>query len=344
MVAGDSVSGDSVKDVDSRQQALEQWAEQELGQVVSGVPASSDASFRRYFRYALNGQDGKPEHTLIAMDAPPPQEDCAPFVDIAHRLASAGLNVPDIVAQDLERGFLILSDLGTETYLSVINDANADTLFADAIQALVAMQANTTTAGLPSYDEALLRRELDLFPEWYLQHHLGVEINDELQARLDSCFDCLITEILKQTQVFVHRDFMPRNLMVSEPSPGVLDFQDAVLGPISYDAICLFKDAFLSWPEQKIEQWLQQYWQQAQQRQLAVPSSFENFQRDCDLMGVHRHLKVIGIFARICHRDGKSEYLSDVPRFFEYLKPVLARRPVLGELKALLEELQVLPV
>ena len=323
--------------IDSRQQALEHWASEILGETVVGEPASSDASFRRYFRYQLAGR------TVIAMDAPPPQEDCQPFVNIAQRLSVAGLHVPAIIAQDVERGYLLLSDLGGQTYLDVINAENADHLFSDAINALVTMQAHTATEGLPCYDEALLRRELNLFPEWYLRRHLGLELDTELQQRLDHCFDQLIAEILKQSQVFVHRDFMPRNLMLSTPNPGVLDFQDAVLGPVSYDPICLFKDAFISWPEQQVEQWLQQYWQLALEQGIPVPALFREFQRDCDVMGVHRHLKVMGIFARICYRDGKSHYLKDVPRFIGYVMPVLARHPELVPLKTLLDELLGLP-
>jgi aminoglycoside/choline kinase family phosphotransferase len=193
---------------------------------------------------------------------------------------------------------------------------------------------------LPEYDEALLRRELELFPHWYLQQHLGLAIDADLQASLDSLFQHLIDHALSQAKVFVHRDFMPRNLMVSEPNPGVLDFQDAVRGPISYDPICLFKDAFISWPEKKVEQWLGRYWQQALDSGLPVPSSFEQFQYDCDLMGLHRHLKVIGIFARICHRDGKPRYLEDAPRFFNYIATVAARRPDIPGLAAVLNYCQ----
>lgn len=320
--------------MDTRQEALEAWLRSFCDDPLNAVPASSDASFRRYFRYSLKGR------SVIAMDAPPPQEDCRPFVDIAQRLHSAGLHVPEIMASDISQGFLLLSDLGSETYLDVMNTANADSLFTDAIDALVTMQANTAVAGLPEYDEALLRRELMLFPDWYLKRHLGLSIDPFLHNKLEALFDFLIAEVLKQGRVFVHRDFMPRNLMVSTPNPGVLDFQDAVLGPISYDPACLFKDAFISWPAPKIQYWLQDYWQKAQQKGLPVPACFADFQRDCDLMGVQRHLKVIGIFARICHRDGKPHYLSDVPRFFNYLREVAERRP---ELEVLSDLLSLLP-
>lgn len=315
--------------IDERQQVLERWLNDVTGASLQGSPASSDASFRRYFRYQINGQ------SRVAMDAPPP-EDCRPFVDIAQRLAQAGLHVPEIVASDLERGFLLLSDLGKQTYLEVINDSNADALFADAIDCLLVMQQQVVTDGLPCYDEALLRRELQLFPEWYLQRHLGLVIDQTLQRDLDDLFDFLMKQILSQPQVFVHRDFMPRNLMISTPNPGVLDFQDAVLGPISYDPICLFKDAFVSWPEDKVSQWLALYWRRARLAELPVPTRFDDFVRDCDLMGMQRHLKVIGIFARICHRDGKPHYLDDVPRFFDYLQHVLVRRSEIPGLAAIL--------
>ena len=318
--------------IDPRQQALEQWLSEVSGAPLQGSSASSDASFRRYFRYQINGQ------SRVAMDAPPP-EDCRPFIDIAQRLAGAGLHVPDIITSDVERGFLLLSDLGTQTYLDVINHSNAEGLFADAIDCLLIMQQHADTAALPCYDEALLRREMQLFPEWYLQRHLGLEIDRALQGELDALFDFLLAEILSQPQVFVHRDFMPRNLMISAPNPGVLDFQDAVLGPISYDPICLFKDAFISWPEGKISQWLERYWRRALLAKLPVPVHFDDFVRDCDLMGMQRHLKVIGIFARICHRDGKPHYLDDVPRFFDYLQQVLKRRPGVPGLAAILAKI-----
>ena len=322
---------------DARQRELEQWVSTFCGEPLQGQPASSDASFRRYFRFHCQGE------SLIAMDAPPATEDCRPFVQVAQLLADAGVHVPEIKAHDLDRGFLLLSDLGTQTYLDVITADNADPLFSDAIAALIAIQSASQPGVLPNYDEALLRRELELFPEWFLQGHRNIDLNEEWRALLDRLFDQLIELVLGQNQVFVHRDFMPRNLMISEPNPGVIDFQDAVYGPISYDPICLFKDAFLSWPQAQVQQWLQQYWQQAKAAGLAVPDSFEQFLFDCDVMGVQRHLKVIGIFARICHRDGKPHYLSDVPRFFTYLKEVAKRRPELEALRKLLQKLDEEP-
>jgi aminoglycoside/choline kinase family phosphotransferase len=344
IIKGESVLVSAV--VDARQQQLEQWLSSQYGQGVSGVPASSDASFRRYFRYQLGGQ------SLVAMDAPPQTEDCRPFVQIARMLDKAGVAVPEILAEDLERGFLLLSDLGRETYLQVMladdfDILRADALFSRAIESLLLMQQIDAQTILPAYDESLLRRELMLFPDWYLQRHLSIDLalNGDLKILLDDLFDNLIAQVLAQGQCFVHRDFMPRNLMIGNSdvaAAGVLDFQDAVYGPVSYDPICLFKDAFISWPEADVERWLKQYWQQACVLGLPVPDVFEDFYRDCDYMGVHRHLKVIGIFARICHRDGKAHYLEDVPRFFAYLKTVAQRRPELSALSQVLAKLEEL--
>jgi aminoglycoside/choline kinase family phosphotransferase len=296
--------------------------------------ASSDASFRRYFRWEGEGR------SFVVMDAPPPQENCKPFVDIAFLLAKSGINVPKIYAEDLERGFLLLNDLGNKTYLDVIDGENADALFNDALQALLAYQQLPMVAPLPSYDVALLRRELELFPEWYVKRELGVEFDSTQQQQWQQVSDLLIDSALAQPKVLVHRDYMPRNLMLSEPNPGVLDFQDAVYGPVTYDVTCLFKDAFLSWPEERVRGWLQSYWQQASALNIPVQPDFEDFLRASDLMGVQRHLKVIGIFARICHRDGKPRYLADVPRFFSYIEAVIARRPELAELQALFTSLR----
>ncbi|EPA95498.1 aminoglycoside phosphotransferase [Pseudomonas sp. G5(2012)] len=277
---------------------------------------------------------------MIVMDAPPPQENCKPFVDIAFLLAKSGINVPKIYAEDLERGFLLLNDLGNQTYLDVIDSENADNLFNDALQALLAFQQLPMVAPLPSYDVALLRRELQLFPEWYVKHELGVEFDAAQQVLWQQVSDLLIDSALAQPKVLVHRDYMPRNLMLSEPNPGVLDFQDAVYGPVTYDVTCLFKDAFLSWPEERVRGWLENYWQQAAALDIPVQPDFEDFLRASDLMGVQRHLKVIGIFARICHRDGKPRYLGDVPRFFAYIDAVIARRPELAGLDVLLASLR----
>ena len=332
-------------DQDVRLQHLKVWLDEQLANLYAAqgwgiVPpatltaASSDASFRRYFRWEGAGK------SFVVMDAPPPQENCKPFVDIAFLLAKSGINVPKIYAEDLERGFLLLNDLGNKTYLDVIDSENADDLFKDALQALLAFQQLPMVAPLPSYDVALLRRELELFPEWYVKRELGIELDSAQQALWQQVSDLLIDSALAQPKVLVHRDYMPRNLMLSELNPGVLDFQDAVYGPVTYDVTCLFKDAFLSWPEERVRGWLQLYWQQAGALGIPVQPDFEEFLRASDLMGVQRHLKVIGIFARICHRDGKPRYLGDVPRFFAYIEAVVARRPELAALGELLTSLR----
>ncbi|WP_323115314.1 aminoglycoside phosphotransferase family protein [Pseudomonas guariconensis] len=332
-------------DHDVRLQQLTDWLDEQLdrlfrenawGEVPEGslTAASSDASFRRYFRWQGGGR------SFVIMDAPPPQENCHPFVDIDHLLASAGVHVPVIHAQDLDRGFLLLGDLGHQTYLDIIDSDNADALFADAIDALLAFQRLPMGAPLPSYDVALLRREVELFPEWYVGRELGLTFTEAQQATWQRVSQLLIDSALAQPKVLVHRDYMPRNLMQSAPNPGVLDFQDAVYGPVTYDITSLFKDAFVSWPQARVEGWLRDYWQQAQAAAIPVQADFEDFHRASDLMGVQRHLKVIGIFARICHRDGKPRYLTDVPRFFAYIDEVISRRLELAELGQLIAELK----
>jgi len=317
---------------DIRRRALDQWVSDWLGAPVSGEVASADASFRRYFRYRHGGR------TLVAMDAPPEQEDCRPFVDVAGRLAHAGVAVPEILHQDLARGFLLLTDMGRETWLTALDEGNADAWFGDALDTLITQQRFADSEGLPGYDRALLRRELDLFSHWYLGEHRGLRLDGDAARRLEAVFDTLIESALAQPRVFVHRDFMPRNLMVSDPNPGVIDFQDAVCGPLSYDLISLFKDAFLSWPEARVLDWLRDYHRRAAAVGLPVPENFDDLLRWCDLMGAQRHLKVIGIFARIRHRDGKPKYLEDAPRFFAYLRTVIGRRPdELGDLGQLLD-------
>lgn len=330
--------------MDERLEALKVWLQPQLEQLfadrgMGAVPAaslqaaSSDASFRRYFRWEADTL------ALIVMDAPPPQENCEPFVRIAGMLAEGGVSVPQVLAADLQQGFLLLDDLGRQTWLEILNADNADRLFGQALDALIAIQQIPAAGRLPEYDEALLRRELQLFPEWYLQRHLGIELDAHQQQLWERSSDLLINSALAQSRVLVHRDFMPRNLMLSEPNPGVLDFQDAVYGPVSYDVTCLFKDAFLSWPQERVDGWLLQYWQRAREAGIELPSRFEDFLLASDLMGVQRHLKVIGIFARICHRDGKPRYLADVPRFFSYIEEVLRRRPELQPLRELLDSL-----
>ncbi len=319
-------------ELDERVQALEAWASEELEHPVHAEPVATDAGFRRYFRFRT------PARSVIAMDAPPELEGTAVFIRVAELLRDAGVHVPDILARDTGRGFLLLTDLGERTWLQVLSEDNADERFPRALESLLRMQSATREGVLPEYDELLLRRELALFPDWYLRRHLRVEPDAKLEEQLNQVFDLLVEQALAQGRVWVHRDFMPRNLMDTDPDPGVIDFQDAVLGQISYDPICLFRDAFISWPEKRVTEWLQQYWSQALERGLPVPPDFESFHRDCDLMGAHRHLKVLGIFARLRYRDGKPKYLEDAPRFLNYLHTVIERRAELAPLGELLEK------
>ncbi|MET0345443.1 MAG: phosphotransferase [Casimicrobiaceae bacterium] len=328
---------------DARLAALHDWLATTLRtRDYTLAPASADASFRRYFRVTLAAPAAiaGDARTLVAMDAPPPQENCAPFVHVAALLAAAGIHAPTVHAQDLDRGFLLLTDLGTTTYLQALDEDNANALFADAMDTLVRWQSATREGVLPPYNAALLRRELMLFPEWYLARHRGVTLTDQEQASLLTVFERIIAANLAQPAVFVHRDFMPRNLMVSTPNPGVLDFQDAVVGPITYDVASLFKDAFLSWPEERVLDWTIRYWERARRARLPVPSDFALFWRDVEWMGLQRHLKVLGIFARICHRDGKPAYVEDTPRFLAYVRPVAGRYDELKPLVRLLDRIE----
>lgn len=318
-----------------RKLQLQSWLEAQLkGGPLTLTAASADASFRRYFRLQYG------DRTLIAMDAPPAHEDCHAFVRIAGLLAAAGLHVPEIIASDFEHGFLLLSDLGTTSYLQALNAdgaAAADRLFADATDALIRWQLASKPGVLPPYDRALLRRELELFPEWYLQRHRGLTPGAAQRRMLDSVFDALLESNLAQPTVYVHRDYMPRNLMVCTPNPGVLDFQDAVYGPITYDVASLFKDAFISWDEARVLDWTARYWEKAKRAGLPVDTDFGAFYRDFEWMGLQRHLKVLGIFARLHYRDGKPGYLDDTPRFIAYVRAVAARYTALAPLLALLD-------
>jgi hypothetical protein len=297
-------------------------------------PASADASFRRYFRVDAG------DASLIAMDAPPDKEDSRPFIQVAGLLLAAGLNAPRVLEADLAQGFLLLTDLGTTTYLSALNDDSASTLFDDAMEALVRWQLASRPGVLPPYDDALLRRELNLFPDWYVARHLGHVLNDRQSQALHRMFDRIVASNLAQPRVYVHRDYMPRNLMVASPNPGVLDFQDAVMGPITYDVASLFRDAFISWDEARVVDWVVRYWQKARRAGLPVDSDFGAFWRDFEWMGLQRHLKVLGIFARINYRDGKPHYLTDTPRFVGYVRSVTRRYDDLAPLARLFDELE----
>ena len=325
-----------------RKQQLEAWLKINLKQAFTLTTASADASFRRYFRVHLN-QQYLDSLTLIAMDAPPPQEDCTSFVDVAKLLLEAGLNVPKVIAQDLQNGFLLLSDLGDDTYLSQINQENALKLYGDATNALIKMQLASKQNVLPPYDEELLTREMQLFLDWYVSKHLNITLNNEQQGWLQTTFDVLNKNILAQGQVTVHRDYHSRNLMicqgVSGHNPGILDFQDAVYGPITYDLVSLLKDAYIQWDEEQIIDWAVRYWQPAKKAGLPVPDDFSEFYRDFEWMGAQRHIKVLGIFARLSYRDGKDGYLKDMPLVMHYLRKVCERyvelRPMLRLLDAL---------
>jgi aminoglycoside/choline kinase family phosphotransferase len=297
-------------------------------------PASADASFRRYFRASFSN------NSLIVMDAPPQHEDCKPFLHVGKLFAGAGVNVPLVHAQDLEQGFLLLSDLGAFTYLQALNEKNAAQLYADAIDALIKIQLASRENELPQYDEALLRRELELFPEWYISRHLGVTLTKKQSENLERTFKSIVANNLAQPCVYVHRDYHSRNLMLNENNPGILDFQDAVYGPITYDLASLFKDAYIKWDEEVTMDWIIRYWEKARKVGLPVREDFGEFYRDYELMGVQRHIKVLGIFARLYHRDGKEGYLKNMPLVMEYLRRACERYIDLKPLLNLLMELE----
>jgi N-acetylmuramate 1-kinase len=277
---------------------------------------------------------------VIVMDAPPDKEDSRAFVAIAAMLRAAGVNAPEVLAHDLENGLLLLTDLGATTYLDALDAHNADRLFDDATEALIRWQQATRPGLLPPYDETLLRRELALFPDWYVARHLQRTLDARQAAVLHDMFDRIVAANLAQAAVFVHRDYMPRNLMISTPNPGVLDFQDAVVGPIAYDVASLFRDAFVSWDEERVIDWTVRYWDKARRAGLPVPADFGAFWRDVEWMGLQRHLKVLGIFARINYRDGKPHYLADTPRFTAYVRHVVHRYDELKPLARLFDELE----
>jgi len=320
-----------------RSELLHNWLRETLGdEAFTLAPASADASFRRYFRVTTN------TGTRIVMDAPPEREDCRPFIQVAALLAGAGLNAPQILAQDLARGFLLLSDLGTITYMAALKEApgRADELFSDASDALVRWQLASAPDILPSYDAALLRRELDLFPAWYIERHLNLRLKDTQKNVIEESFALIMRSNLAQPSVYVHRDYMPRNLMLSDPNPGILDFQDAVYGPITYDVASLFKDAFISWEEQRVLDWTVRYWEKARRAALPVDADFGTFYSNLEWMGLQRHLKILGIFARLFYRDGKRGYLEDTPRFVAYVRAVCQRYAALKPLLQLFDQLQ----
>ena len=319
----------------SRTQNLDAWLRQHLpAEPFELAAASEDASFRRYFR--LTTRDG----TRIVMDAPPSHEDCRAFVKVARLFLAAGVHVPEVLAEDLENGFLLLSDLGNTTYLQALNETTAAELYGAANDALIRIQLASRPTVLPEYDRVLLLRELRLFPDWYLAKHLGVALSSAQTQALDRVFESILANNLAQPRVYVHRDYHSRNLMVCDPQPGILDFQDAVYGPITYDLASLYRDAYISWDEERIIDWIVRYWEKARKARLPVDADFGAFYRDLEWMGVQRHIKVLGIFARLYHRDGKDRYLQDMPLVMSYVRRACERYPELSALLRLLDELE----
>ena len=309
-----------------------QWTRQALADPEALlVRASNDASFRSYWRTQSAGR------AWIVMDAPPDKEDIRPWLDVAQRLAQAGLHVPDIQAADPQRGFVLMEDLGDRILLPELNGTNVDRLYGDAMDALLAMQQNADTTGLPEYDEARLVAEMELMPEWFLKRHLGFAPECEQWDIVESAFRALVTSAQAQPQVFVHRDYHSRNLLVTdEHSPGVIDFQDAVRGPVTYDLVSLLRDCYIEWPNERVEQWAADYREKLAAAGVSVPDA-ATFLRAFDLMGLQRHIKVLGIFCRLWYRDGKAGYLQDLPLVWKYTREVGLRHPETAELVQLIE-------
>lgn len=321
--------------MDPRLQQLKNWLNQSDIQYQSIQPASADASFRRYFRISNEGK------SYIVMDAPPEKENCLPFIAIATLFLEFGLNVPVILAQDTQQGFLLLSDLGDTVFLSELNNDRVDRMYRSAMDALLLLQKHKTTI-LPDYDEALLRNELALFPDWYLDKQLGVTLSSQQNEILQQCFDILVMNALEQPQVCVHRDYHSRNLMINNEDinrPGIIDFQDAVIGAVTYDLVSLLKDCYIDWPRDKVEAWVGYFHHQAEELAIVKNVSEAQFLRWFDLMGLQRHLKVAGIFSRLKHRDGKTGYLKDIPRTMDYVHDVVSRYAEFKPLQNLLGEI-----
>jgi aminoglycoside/choline kinase family phosphotransferase len=328
---------------DTRLPLLKTWLSTlALVDPASARPASADASFRRYFRVdVLDEQRAVHGPTLIVMDAPPARENVPAFIKVDELFGAAGASVPAIVAQDVEQGFLLLSDLGTTTYLQNLNLDTATVMYAEALETTIRIQQASRPGVLPEYDRAFLMRELQLFPEWYIKTHLGVTLDAAQQKVIDDVFEALLANILAQQQVFVHRDYHSRNLMVmDEGNPGVLDFQDALYGPVTYDLASLLRDAYVQWDEELVLDWVIRYWQRAKQLGLPVNPDIDNFYRDFEFMAMQRHLKILGIFTRLHHRDGKDMYLGDLPTVLDYIRKTANRYKQLKPLARLLDTLE----
>ncbi len=329
---------------DLRRSALMAWLQSMAG--TYGLhpdtlrPASSDASFRRYFRL-----DADSAGTLIAMDAPPDREDSQRFVKIARLFGAAGVTTPQILAEDLPQGFLLLSDLGQTTYLQALEaGADAQPLYLDALDSMVRIQTATRAGVLPAYDHGRLMTELRLFPDWYVARHLQAALEPSERAALEHVFELLIASAVAQPAVYVHRDYHSRNLMqLSGGNPGVLDFQDAVLGPATYDLVSLLRDAYVEWPEEQQLDWAVRYWERVRSAGVPVPQDFSELWRSMEWMGLQRTLKVLGIFARLYYRDGKDRYLADLPLVMGHTRRVVERYPAFDELRRLLDRLDPSP-
>ena len=300
---------------------LTTWLKDVLGHGDFAInPASEDASFRRYYRINFDST------SKIVMDAPPEHEDCSRFIDISSRLRSAGVNAPDVFEYDEQQGFVLLSDFGDVLYLDVLNDANADNLYEDAMSALLNIQQKTDQSGIPPYDETLLIQEMELFREWLLGKHLGINLDANQNSQLDRIYTLLIDNALQQPTVFVHRDYHSRNLMYCKKNnPGIIDFQDAVIGPITYDLVSLFKDCYIKWPRLKVNTWITGFYNRIHTDKY----NEEKFLQWFDLMSVQRHLKTSGIFARLYYRDNKAGFLKDIPRSLSYIQDLENEYPEL---------------
>ena len=325
---------------DARLARLAEWlGSLDLVDAASLRPASSDASFRRYFRLdvvpALRDKLGA---TLVAMDAPPERENVPAFIHVQGLLQAAGVTVPAIVARDVDNGFLLLSDLGTTTYLQRLDADNAAFMYSDAVDALIKFQMTSQAGVLPEFDRAFVLREMNLFPEWFIGRHLGVEKNDIQRAQLDKVFEAITANVLAQQQVYMHRDFHSRNLMfLDQGNPGVLDFQDAVFGPVTYDLASLLRDAYIQWDEDFVLDWVVRYWQSAKGVGLPVNPDIDAFYRDFEYMALQRHLKILGLFCRLNYRDGKPVYMGDLPTVMDYVRKTANRYTELKPLARLLD-------